>query len=1126
MSQEQQEDENKQVIKPNNLTQEDEENSKPASGSIEIGGIENSFGNAIGHGASVVQNITNNQNFYNSSSYDEKAYTLTLDNWYKVCHAKIEKQKQTRLTTNLLTNRNGIKFLLNDVYVPVELVEQKQRPKHSNNILAEESSSLYLPRSESITDNQFFEKVLYEGKSEKTKELRIAIIGEPGSGKTTFLQKIADWLLNTKKEIVIWVSLSDLQTKNLEDYLKEVWLKAALPDISPKLANVNEAVQNALAQLFNTNRVWLLLDGADEMNAGGENPLSVIANNLNSWVGKARVILSCRLNVWDIEKNALEEFKTYRTLEFSYDNTATSNQIHNFISNWFKNISLEQGKLLETVLNQPGNERLKDLVRNPLRLALLCRIWQSEEGYLPDTKVQLYSQYVKAIYSWKQDLLNQKQQQLLNQALGELAKRGIESRESRFRLREKLVREVLEPELFNLAFNIGWLNRVGETTEKPKEDVYAFLHGTFQEYFAAQRITDWRFFINYESDNIQPIKYPIFAPRWKEVILLWLQQSESKVSRLQKLEFIEALVDFTDKYHGDNIFKTCTFLIAECLIEAGLTEHCLYNIFYKKIVRIYRHSPYKLLQERSFKILKKFDNTLLFSFLKEELKSNKKNRYLKAVETLGEIATEQAIELLANQYLKEGEEPAAIVNALMVTNSYRAKEKIEEIIKQLGEDEEELLISGIINQLVNANRQDYINLLINILQNSQTPQWMQSVILQHLGSVNHPQVNDIFTKHLEQALNNKNITRIVDLLNNINYAVEENIILKVKNLFKSEQTNLVTASIRFLARHHRISREELITLSKQNCNQYELQKEIFTGLIQIQSRDAEKDAIKIFEICQSESESWYFIQWIDTFGKFGNVFSFEFLSQELHSLINDLSGDWELEVSIIKALYQISKRLHYNQTINQNKTLCQDILKHLQISGCGDDYLADAAVNFVFQIGNANYIKILLKLAEEELEIDEAFLSHINQYNLKSEYEDLINDWIDEKLKVDEKYLEDYFNIKVRLLPTKEKKRKIVIAHLEGGKPLLYRGALSIACNLLQPEEILDKSQNFLDSSDFSVVEKMIEVLGEIGDAATVYQLLPFLRNNHYQQEAFKALFNVAERHLLLGSRKFQEMNN
>ena len=1057
-------------------------------GEITVGDIKDA--NAIAVGPQATAQITHNYNYY-AQSPDEKLPALTLDNWYKVCHARIEEQKQTRLTTNLLTNRDGIKFDVNDVYVPVELVEQKQRPKYGNNVSPQESSSFDLSCSEAIKDRDFLEKVLYEGKSEKSKGLRIAIIGEPGSGKTTFLQKIADWLLNSKKEIVIWVSLSDLQTKNLEEYLKEVWLKAALPDISPKLANVNEAVQNALAQLFNSNRVWLLLDGVDEMNGVRVNALTAIAKNLTGWVGKARVILTCRLNVWDVKKNALEEFKIYRTLEFNYDNTSTSNQIQKFISNWFQNISPERGNLLETVLNQTGKERLKNLVNNPLRLALLCSIWQSKEGDLPDTKIQLYSKYVEKIYDWKQELLNQKQREQLNQALGELAIRGIDSRDSRFRLREKLVREVLdkpEQDLFNLALNIGWLNRVGETTEEPKEDVYAFLHATFQEYFAAQRITDWRFFLNYESDRIKPIKYPIFASHWKEVILLWLQQSESKVVRLEKQEFIEALTEFQEKYQRDNIFKTCTFLTAECLIESGLTDHSLYNIFYKKIVRIYRYSPYKLLQKQSFDILKKFDSTAIFDFWKEELASNK-NRYLKAVEALEKIGTEQAIELLANQYLKEGKEPATIVNALIATNSYRANEKLEKIIKQLGEDEEELLISEIINQLVNANRQDYINLLINILQNSQTPQWMQSVILKHLSSVNHP----------------------------LNYTVEEEIFIKVRNFLQSEQSSLVRTSIIFLVRHHRISQQELVSLSKENPNQYELQTGVFQGLIQIENAEAENNAINIYQ----KYKSYYFLQWIESLGKFGNVASFTYLSEELHLLINDSNGNWELEVSIIKALYQISKRLSDSEIVN-NHILWQDIVKHLEISGCSDDFIAEAAVYFTFQIKNISCMKKLLKLAERELFINEELLRYINKYKLNSEYEEIIKNWVNRQLEVDDKYLDLYFNFKVRLLPEKDQKQCVIDA-LEDAKPLICREALSIACNLLQPEDILNKSQKILENSHFIVVEKMIEILGKIGNDRTVDLLLPFLKNDQYQQETFKALFNIAERCLLLGDRKLQE---
>ena len=47
--------------------------------------------------------------------------------------------------------------------------------------------------------------------------------------------------------------------------------------------------------------------------------LTAIASQLTTgWISNARVVLTCRLNVWDAGKNALEKFDTYRTLEFSY----------------------------------------------------------------------------------------------------------------------------------------------------------------------------------------------------------------------------------------------------------------------------------------------------------------------------------------------------------------------------------------------------------------------------------------------------------------------------------------------------------------------------------------------------------------------------------------------------------------------------------------------------------------------------------------------------------------------------------------------------------------------------------------------------------------------------------------
>lgn len=57
----------------------------------------------------------------------------------------------------------------------------------------------------------------------------MAITGEPGSGKTTQLQKIGDWVFQEiGEDVAIWVSLADLQGKSLEEYLLHKWLKDAL----------------------------------------------------------------------------------------------------------------------------------------------------------------------------------------------------------------------------------------------------------------------------------------------------------------------------------------------------------------------------------------------------------------------------------------------------------------------------------------------------------------------------------------------------------------------------------------------------------------------------------------------------------------------------------------------------------------------------------------------------------------------------------------------------------------------------------------------------------------------------------------------------------------------------------
>uniref|UniRef100_UPI0035A124B9 HEAT repeat domain-containing protein n=1 Tax=Hassallia byssoidea TaxID=482630 RepID=UPI0035A124B9 len=469
-------------------------------------------------------------------------------NWQEICRTMLEKHK--RLTTNeLLFDDDDMKFELKEIHVPLALVQRSKPKKCSQDIDPEQGSRLYEPSYEEkqrFEHQAFLGQIIRDGVG-KTQGQRIALIGEPGAGKTTQLQTIAFWILNNNLGLPIWISLADLQGKTVENYLLQDWLKNAL-----EVVRVTEEEENAIAKLFKNNCVWLLLDAADEMSS--LQPLTEISQQLTGWVKNARVVLTCRVNVWEANAGALADFETYRLLNFEYPQ-----QVQEFIRRWFHNKDADKGERLWQELDKPERQRIQDLVKNPLRLALLCSTWQGSDKGLPETKAGLYQQFVEEFYKWKENRFptTEEKQEELNAALGRLSKKAIDQETSRFRLRHKLVREELgdakQPNsLFWLALQLGWLNEVGLAAESTtKEKVYAFYHPTFEEYFAALAVDDWHEFLNHPLPLPTPYSplpaegvYRIFAPQWKEVILLWLGRED--VGRKEKEEFISALVEFDD----------------------------------------------------------------------------------------------------------------------------------------------------------------------------------------------------------------------------------------------------------------------------------------------------------------------------------------------------------------------------------------------------------------------------------------------------------------------------------------------------------------------------------------------------------------------------------------------------
>ncbi|MCT7986297.1 NACHT domain-containing protein [Laspinema sp. A4] len=556
-----------------------------------------------------------------------------------------------RLSSNLLTANEDINFNLDDIHVPLALVERRQRDKRPGETRAEEGSQLYEPtgyeEKQRFEHDQFLQDILGKGEG-KTKGRQIAIIGEPGAGKTTLLQKIAFWILEERSDLPIWISLADLQGRELGDYLRETWLKQGIPS-----SRLSEQVREDFLAQLEQRRVWLLLDGVDEMakeRATAGLPLQQIATQLKGWIASARVVLTCRVNVWEANLNALEAFETYRMLNYNYPSN-----VQEFIRKFFVK-DPANGEALRQELAKAEYQRLQDLVKNPLRLTLLCMTWQISRG-LPKTQAELYKRFVDQFYIWKSNSKNKRfhtiktQRDELNKAFGELAKRGIDDPASPFRLPHRLVTEVLgdrddDNSLFALALELSWLNDVGVAVEDESENVYAFYHATFQEYFAALSLEDWDFFLPREHCD-RPVRgkksYRIFDPLWKQTILLWLGRED--VLKESKEEFIQKLFDFKDGcinfYSYSAIFLAAGGL-AECnsFISSNISDPIIERLmiyafgywnplknkwekFLDSIEQAARSTLQETNQEKALQFLEK--QCYIFDALEKDWESQKRN---------------------------------------------------------------------------------------------------------------------------------------------------------------------------------------------------------------------------------------------------------------------------------------------------------------------------------------------------------------------------------------------------------------------------------------------------------------------------------------------------------------------
>ncbi len=109
-----------------------------------------------------------NLNINSDSNLD---ISLTVDDWVNACHQILAK-RQENLSTNPLTNPEGINHNLDDIYVPLGLVEKQKKSQKEDINEPSIGSNLYQESVEVITKeyqkDEFFEQVLKNKLSPKS----------------------------------------------------------------------------------------------------------------------------------------------------------------------------------------------------------------------------------------------------------------------------------------------------------------------------------------------------------------------------------------------------------------------------------------------------------------------------------------------------------------------------------------------------------------------------------------------------------------------------------------------------------------------------------------------------------------------------------------------------------------------------------------------------------------------------------------------------------------------------------------------------------------------------------------------------------------------------------------------
>ena len=232
---------------------------------------------------------------------------------------------------------------------------------------------------------------------------RILLIeGEPGMGKTTYLQKLAyDWATEQDEWDASFPSIEVLLLLRCNDIKSGIWQAIddqLLPD------DIDEQAKEDFFRFIRENqtKVLLLLDGLDEADS--------CKLGLYHSLVQSKLLATCHI-VFSSRHEVGKKVRPYCDTLWEIVGF-TEEDAESFIRKYFKGKEHLAEKLIERLISSRYDDdddddddgggggtidplkTLGDLTKNPLNTALLCCLFDDFEGVLPTSRTQLYVEIV------------------------------------------------------------------------------------------------------------------------------------------------------------------------------------------------------------------------------------------------------------------------------------------------------------------------------------------------------------------------------------------------------------------------------------------------------------------------------------------------------------------------------------------------------------------------------------------------------------------------------------------------------------------------------------------------------------------------------------------------------------